>query len=255
MQRSRRNAFTLIELLVVIAIISVLAAILFPVFARARENARRASCMSNLKQIGLGIMQYTQDYDETLPRAVLNGAADADENNPYGWADALQPYVKSTQLFQCPSEKRDPKTGTSGKFNGKPDPTAGTYGGANYTDYWINAEAQGKSESVIEYPAQTVLVGDGGGLTASARYQSNGQFTQRTNSLSDCGPRQESTPHYAILPDNANTRHLDGTTVAFADGHVKWLKGNASDPGQSSVIRDCRNKHADAGGQPTFAIN
>lgn len=86
--------FTLIELLVVIAIISILSAILFPVFARARENARRASCMSNEKQIALGFMQYNQDYDERMPFHA----------NPAFWIPAIMPYVKSNQLFFCPSD-------------------------------------------------------------------------------------------------------------------------------------------------------
>src|SRR5436853_4324942 len=95
--KKRKAAFTLIELLVVIAIIAILAAILFPVFSRARENARRASCQSNLKQIGLGIFQYIQDYDEKYPPAVGGGVA---ASGNYGWADEIQPYLKSTQILQ-----------------------------------------------------------------------------------------------------------------------------------------------------------
>jgi len=93
----RRHGFTLIELLVVIAIIAILAAILFPVFARARENARRASCLSNLKQLGLATMMYGQDYDELLPVGATQG-------NPLPNVTlALEPYVKNRQLFYCPS--------------------------------------------------------------------------------------------------------------------------------------------------------
>src|SRR5690606_14208383 len=114
---SRRMGFTLIELLVVIAIIAILAAILFPVFSRARENARRASCSSNLKQLGLGMMMYSQDYDETFP--ALNGlttrqttpVVDAGVFQYYAvegtycgvWVTRIYPYVKSTQVFLCPS--------------------------------------------------------------------------------------------------------------------------------------------------------
>ena len=99
----KKLGFTLIELLVVIAIIAILAAILFPVFARARENARRTSCQSNLKQLGLGLLQYAQDNDELYPRAFFTGYAGA-PNNTATWDMVIQPYVKSTQIIQCPSD-------------------------------------------------------------------------------------------------------------------------------------------------------
>jgi prepilin-type N-terminal cleavage/methylation domain-containing protein/prepilin-type processing-associated H-X9-DG protein len=104
-QFSRRvssRAFTLIELLVVIAIIALLAAILFPAFARARENARRASCQSNLKQIGLGFEQYKNDYDNIYPLGYIRVGV---EN--YYWPTFIQPYIKSEQVFVCPSSKTD----------------------------------------------------------------------------------------------------------------------------------------------------
>lgn len=113
---AKRNAFTLIELLVVIAIIAILAAILFPVFGRARENARKASCLSNLKQIGLGTQQYTQDYDEKLyphrfnntqnPLALETGAPANIIQNKIFWPILLQPYIKSYQVFECPSNPK-----------------------------------------------------------------------------------------------------------------------------------------------------
>lgn len=96
----KKKGFTLIELLVVIAIIAILAAILFPVFARARENARRASCQSNLKQIALGFKQYIQDYDELYPSAEAGTAIGSQP----AYTAKLQPYLKSQQIFQCPSD-------------------------------------------------------------------------------------------------------------------------------------------------------
>src|SRR5688500_15553661 len=107
-QVSQKNAgFTLIELLVVIAIIALLAAILFPVFSRARENARRASCQSNLNQIGIAAAQYSQDFDETICPAIINpnGTATLFPAHPV-YIDILQPYVKSYHAFMCPSSPR-----------------------------------------------------------------------------------------------------------------------------------------------------
>src|SRR5215210_7849524 len=102
--RRNKPGFTLIELLVVIAIVAILAAILFPAFSRARENARRTACISNMRQIGLGLLQYTQDYDDRNTRHYYgssSGASDAITN--YKWMDALYPYVRSEGLFNCPS--------------------------------------------------------------------------------------------------------------------------------------------------------
>src|SRR5690606_3137964 len=107
MKITRQNGFTLIELLVVIAIISILAAILFPVFARAREQARRASCASNFKQLGMAMLQYTQDYDERFP-PFSQGAGNVGFQGFNGadgarWGDVIYPYIKNTQIFDCPS--------------------------------------------------------------------------------------------------------------------------------------------------------
>jgi len=140
----RHTGFTLIELLVVIAIIAILAAILFPAFARARENARRASCQSQLKQIGLGILQYTQDYDERyVPR----------ENGPSGsivtWQENLQPYIKSTQIFKCPS---NPGRDGSATFvlNTNDIPIS----------YAMNADLSAVSMSAVSSVATTMMVGE-----------------------------------------------------------------------------------------------
>jgi len=184
-QKSLRGAFTLIELLVVIAIIAILAAILFPVFGRARENARRSSCQSNLKQIALGVKQYTQDYDEKFPQ---EGSTTV--TNP-GWAYLIQPYIKSEQLFQCPSE-----TGTL-------VPTGATVldrsitGG--FTDYYYNYNLGQLNEAALVSSSNTIMNGDG----------------------------SESAGHYNVTSapgTPSQGRHFDGANYSFADGHVKWLR-------------------------------
>ncbi len=102
---SHRRGFTLIELLVVIAIIAILAAILFPVFAQAREKARQTACLSNMKQIGLGVLQYVQDYDESYPKADF-WPGQPTFSNYYFWTSqrCIQPYIKSTDVYRCPSD-------------------------------------------------------------------------------------------------------------------------------------------------------
>ena len=124
-----RRGFTLIELLVVIAIIAILAAILFPVFQKVRENARKTACLSNEKQIGLAMVQYSQDYDELLVSAWGGGGGyNASDSNPtslkYKWMDMIYPYVKSTQVFHCPDDSGDPVSGTNGGGTGN---ATGTY--------------------------------------------------------------------------------------------------------------------------------
>src|SRR5579872_7119000 len=106
---NRNKGFTLIELLVVIAIIAILAAILFPVFAKVREKARQTSCLSNEKQLGLGILQYTQDNDESFMPSD-NGAVGM---NGHGWASRIYPYVKSTGVYSCPDDTYVPNAGTT----------------------------------------------------------------------------------------------------------------------------------------------
>ncbi len=139
------QAFTLIELLVVIAIIAILAAILFPVFQKVRENARRASCQSNEKQIGLAIIQYQQDYDEMFPQGLIN-SAQAAPNNPssantgvgLGWAGAVAPYVRSIGVWKCP----DDSTASNGNVN----------------SYAMNQFLPARSLAYLAAPATTVMV-------------------------------------------------------------------------------------------------
>ncbi|BCM89192.1 hypothetical protein IAD21_01036 [Abditibacteriota bacterium] len=188
---NKRGAFTLIELLVVIAIIAILASILFPVFARARENARRTSCMSNLKQIGLGVLQYTQDYDEKFLKQDLTPTT-----GDWHFGYILQPYLKSQQIFMCPSAAGAETlvTPTDGKDHIWRINSART--GNFVGSYGMNSTVEGLSQSVFTSPSTTVMFFDA------------------------------AWPQVGAIADAAmfnSSRHFDGYSFCFADGHVKWL--------------------------------
>ena len=218
-----RRGFTLIELLVVIAIIAILAAILFPAFARARENARRTSCLSNLKQIGLGFMQYTQDYDEKFPLSIVGQGnpggpyiqstpgtpgvefKTSDGNNPahnVSWMDCLHPYIKSTQLFICPS--------------GRPyAPEASSYG---YND--------GIGRMTTNNPIS---------LSAITRASEIIVSVDMNFGLNNYTANQGSYDAFGIAGKNVNdnpmfVRHFDGSNFLFTDGHAKWFIGGNATP-------------------------
>ena len=212
--------FTLIELLVVIAIIAILAAILFPVFARARENARRSSCQSNLKQIGLGILQYVQDNDERM-MASRNSAMG---NLP--WQDVVQPYVKSTQLFKCPSNTN---SGTTDQVNGSGqaaypqypaipqsyEAVAGGYNSpANNTANWGGTPA-------IVY---STTYGQSGGTPAPTSLAQM-EAPSTTIMVGEHPSRQD--PEFWVSGVDF-TNHLGTSNFLYADGHVKSLKPTAT---------------------------
>lgn len=201
-----RKGFTLIELLVVIAIIAILAAILFPVFAKAREKARQSSCLSNLKQIGLGFMQYAQDYDETLPTDWVGVPAGAWATR-YSWRAMITPYIKNTQIFSCPSDSAVYTGALAGQCLPGEGNLAGSYGdntvhysGLAPTPPGILCCRLGQ----IGLPAQLILVGDSTG-----------------------GSHQVSEPSDTlgfVRADAGALRHNEGANYCFADGHAKWLK-------------------------------
>ncbi|RYX80601.1 DUF1559 domain-containing protein [bacterium] len=253
----RPKAFTLIELLVVIAIIAILAAILFPVFARARENARRASCQSNFKQIGLGIVQYTQDYDERFPLSVVYlGALARDVAPPtgeiVGWADAIQPYLKSLQVYQCPSETTPPPANPANA------------NGTGYTDYWMNKNAGdgGQSLPVLNNPTLTILVGEGGNPGTGPNYHSNARY--RGNGCGAAGDPSGAEPYLdrtrpvcgggglATNLAGGGIRHMEGANYGFADGHVKWVKNTGVN--SSTVIWNGLTPFATSANNPTFRL-
>ena len=252
---TKNQAFTLIELLVVIAIIAILASILFPVFARARENARRASCSSNLKQIGLGIMQYIQDYDEHYPLYRSNTAANATPSNPYGWADEIQPYLKSTQIFQCPSESNAAPVGGSGSaFEGQADPTKAPTSAApaGYTDYSYNMMLssdnggnfdRGISQAALTQVSLTVMNLDDQPYTSAS-------WAWGCGSLAACSPYPAGLAKSSTAA-TAN-RHLNGINIAFADGHVKWYKSAGDNSAYTANVYNSMTPLTMSGNNPTF---
>jgi prepilin-type N-terminal cleavage/methylation domain-containing protein/prepilin-type processing-associated H-X9-DG protein len=204
--RKRSQGFTLIELLVVIAIIALLAAILFPVFGRARENARRSSCQSNLKQLGLAFTQYTQDYDERYPRHDL---ANITPNNPLSYNITLQPYLKSYQLFICPSA-------TPGTVD--PPDTSATTGFPNDVSYLANGVI-----IAHDAPIASTHVGQ---VVAPSSVVLLHEFAERRR-YSYVRPKLQlagSGTYNNILAANYNEIHFDGGNLLYCDGHVKWKK-------------------------------
>jgi prepilin-type N-terminal cleavage/methylation domain-containing protein/prepilin-type processing-associated H-X9-DG protein len=219
-QNSNRKAFTLIELLVVIAIIAILAAILFPVFARARENARRASCMSNLKQLALGMMMYSQDYDEKFTQVnapvVTTPIVPGSTFNYYtagqywsGWAARIYPYVKSTQVYLCPSNQYN----AYGVNYGLPYNCINSAGA--YVSYFVN---NSPSLASFQQPSESLMISE----------KSSGGGDQYILSAGN----------YAMAAP-----HFDGGNIAFVDGHVKWFKfevGNLPAPWPAAVATDAK---------------
>lgn len=218
----RRPGFTLIELLVVIAIISILAAILFPVFARARENARRSSCLSNLKQMGLSMMMYVQDYDEHLTPLYNSNAGitlpDGTTNSTALWFHMLYPYMKNTQIMNCPSEST--VVWTSGTYTGL------IPYGYNYTaPTWVcssncgvnlgTANQPGAKLAAIDDTAQTIMITD------SQYYYSLIGSTPRTPANADGS--ECIAPSYSSSKCTA-ARHLETVGTLFVDGHVKAMQ-------------------------------
>lgn len=189
---TRKTGFTLIELLVVIAIIAILAAILFPVFARARENARRSSCLSNTKQLGLAALQYSQDYDERMvPAQHVDGTF---------WSVLLQPYAKSNQLFYCPSDSLHSSAtafGTGGEISYGWNFKWLTWGGPS-----LNYSIGGVSLARVTNSSETVMLGDSPNTGEDWAISSPADYT-------------------AYAPP---ARHLEGANICFVDGHTKWFK-------------------------------
>jgi prepilin-type N-terminal cleavage/methylation domain-containing protein/prepilin-type processing-associated H-X9-DG protein len=214
-----KRGFTLIELLVVIAIIAILAAILFPVFARAREKARQTSCASNEKQIILGCTMYAQDYDGKFPRNCSSSSTTGCVAPGWDWRECVQPYVKNWQLFTCPSSN-GPITQTC--MPGVPR----SFTGENLGGYGANAGRPGvigqigngpfgnayhrdsPKDSVFQRPAETIAIVE----TATNCHMICG--------VGHMGAATGSTTGW----DARRMQHNDGMNCAYVDGHVKFHK-------------------------------
>ena len=225
----KKNGFTLIELLVVIAIIAILAAILFPVFAQAREKARSTNCLSNMKEIGTSIMMYTDDYDETYPMSYLDKTA---EGGTFAeWQDLLYPYIKNYKIFYCPSSPRKyPGNGTNDQKRTYSDNFNYTSNRVIMQYYFAGNKVSAVPMTAVKNPADIYLIWDGSYLSLSgtdltlcglyiAYLPGSGSFNGTAyNTTHDTAGEGKS--------DYMNGRHNLGVNMTFADGHAKYLKSS-----------------------------
>ncbi len=249
----RKKAFTLIELLVVIAIIAILAAILFPVFAQAREKARAISCVSNLKQITLALLMYVQDYDETYVPAgwqggtnasgVVDGAPNMNNNNamtqvsnvPYancwGWpcigpdgsasfAARLEPYIKNYQVWVCPSANNSSVNPGDGQYPSNPYESLTNNVRQRPISYWYQSDFSQQPEATVDQPASRAVFGETGRIRAGMdiNWGQDPQYTRATRWNDYYSP------------------HGAGSNIGFADGHVKWYNNDATGPGGDQTV-------------------
>jgi prepilin-type N-terminal cleavage/methylation domain-containing protein/prepilin-type processing-associated H-X9-DG protein len=223
MQKFR--GFTLIELLVVIAVVAILAAILFPVFAKAREKARQTACASNERQLGLGILQYVQDYDEQTPILA--------KSDNRGWAGRIYPYVRSTAVYRCPDDA--PSASVSYMIN-----NAFSAPGFMNISLWTA-------------PAKTVLFAEtdfGSGtpfdITSPTESSSPRMYVDVGGPdpndggriLAACGALG-GRAFLSSWQKSPTGRHTDGSNFILGDGHVKWLRGSAVSSGFPPQTPDC----------------
>jgi prepilin-type N-terminal cleavage/methylation domain-containing protein/prepilin-type processing-associated H-X9-DG protein len=265
-ETARIRGFTLIELLIVVSIIALLAALLFPVFSRARESGRRAACQSNLKQLALGFIQYAQDYDEHLPigTKVIGNPATASYRLGIGWGGEIYPYVKSTQVYKCPD---DPTKATAprvpvsyaGNDMVMQDDLGAVGGAVRGATHLASMNAPSKTILIFEIQGSEADVADpletdgppntcvGAGIAnfycrGSTAAAADAQATVEKLATGYLGGNAYGgsfggsgcTVGAGFKKDclvDATGRHLEGANYAFCDGHVKWLKGSSVSPG------------------------
>lgn len=189
-----KRAFTLVEMLIAVAGVALLLLVGVPyvgMLRRGNVNARRASCQSNLYQLGLAFMQYNADYDDHFPLVATGGSA-------FGWADAVQPYVRSTQVLQCPEES----TNTPGT-----NPCA-----RGYTDYWFNANLSGRRSDSLWDSETTIMLGDGN----YRRDRTDSRYALKSFPFA-----------WLHNDDSPLHRHLDGAVLCFTKGTTtRWFSAD-----------------------------
>jgi prepilin-type N-terminal cleavage/methylation domain-containing protein len=252
LHRRRSLGFTLIELLVVIAIIAILAAILFPVFAQARDKARQAACLSNVKQIALGISMYRQDWDGANPFAGWppgpNWQHNVDGPNShyeFEWQFTIQPYLKNAGVLRCPSDKIS--------FEERPV----SYLFNNYMSY----DRKPFTEAAVDRPAETVVLWDGYGPTGSGTMKNppavNGQL-YAANTYREY-TQWGNAAQWLADPKRGLPRHNGGGHAIYMDMHAKWVRYGVDDANATSAQRTMAVENAFpfpiavAGGMPQFA--